>query len=1086
MVMRRSGLGRARSRRGRAWGASLALASATCLGSLGALAAAGALVSRGARAEAEPRGVGGAEGAGARVAPLPGGGTSGERAPGPADEHASPASRAEPADPEARLREGAPLGEPAELYGRVAGTTARTGGVRLAQHDVRVRVRGGVARTELRLVMANDTPGVLEGTTTLAVPGRAALSRLALFVGDTLMEAEMVERSRAVDVFTQIVEDTARPRDPALLSWARGATHTLSIFPVFARSSREVLLAWEELLPRRRGRFVYRYPLASLPEATRFSFALEGDGAPLTGVTDLSSHAAAREATGDLVLSFDAPAKSDAVWHVPTPGEAASGPRGALRAPEPGEPEEPGGLVALRLEAPALARAPGRRELVLVVDVSAAQSAASITAARREVSDLVATLGEGERFAVLACDSACVSAPERGLFTVGADVAGRAPLDALDALFGSLEAEGARVVEGALSAAAARVERPADTTLVWLGAGLPTAGERSPARVAARLAPALRGVDVHLAGHGPRFDAFAMHTLAVGLGASESAPDAGEPLATAVERARLFDVRLTLPPGLVEPSPMAGLRAGDELVVLARALPGFVGGVARLEARAAGRERPIEVTRSLEPEASSSPALPRLFARERLARLELSGEARAQAVRLSRDAHVLGRTTSLLALEDDRMYAEHGIERRAPKQASASSLGPRPSVSSVTPMPPARARPSLGLGMHGAQGSARSGKTSLPRVRMGATRVTGRLPPESVARVVQAHRARFRACYERGLARDPSLEGRVAVRFTIRRDGRVESAQAATRLAGGDDVTQCITRAFVGMQFPEPPEGGVVDVLYPFVLTSDGTRPSRPVALPPMLPVPAPLPPLFEPWSSASFARVELRPGHERWRAEGPLLAEARAIRAAALYPEGTAGPEGLARALVASGRFDEARAELGALSRRHPSELRLIALEAPLFLAVGEPLRHARRLETRAALAPDDERARLDAAAALEAAGEPTRACAHRRALGRSCSWLSRAVERVFVDARPALTLEVRCEGPGPCPTALVVTPRGEVATSLAALYDGRFRVVLVGGGGARGVVDVRALGARRAFAFEGAGALTTVAEAVVSGLDP
>jgi hypothetical protein len=191
----------------------------------------------------------------------------------------------------------------------------------------------------------------------------------------------------------------------------------------------------------------------------------------------------------------------------------------------------------------------------------------------------------------------------------------------------------------------------------------------------------------------------------------------------------------------------------------------------------------------------------------------------------------------------------------------------------------------------------------------------------------------------------------------------------------------------------------------------------------------------------------------------------------------------------VASGRFDEARAELGALARRHPSELRLLALEAPLSLALGDPLGHARRLETRAALAPDDERARLDAVAALDAAGEPTRACAHRRALGRSCSWLSRAVERLFdaALARAALTLDVRCEGPGPCPTALVVTPRGEVATSLPALYDGRFRVVLVGGGaGARGVVDVRALGARRAFAFEGAGALTTVAEAVVSGLDP
>ncbi|MBX3230735.1 MAG: AgmX/PglI C-terminal domain-containing protein [Labilithrix sp.] len=97
--------------------------------------------------------------------------------------------------------------------------------------------------------------------------------------------------------------------------------------------------------------------------------------------------------------------------------------------------------------------------------------------------------------------------------------------------------------------------------------------------------------------------------------------------------------------------------------------------------------------------------------------------------------------------------------------------------------------------------------------------VNGRLPPEAVQRVVRQGFGRLRFCYESGLRRNPGLEGRVAVKFVIDREGAVAMASAG----GGDlpdaEVTACVVRGFQSMSFP-PPEGGIVTVVYPLVFSS--------------------------------------------------------------------------------------------------------------------------------------------------------------------------------------------------------------------------------------------------------------------------
>jgi hypothetical protein len=116
---------------------------------------------------------------------------------------------------------------------------------------------------------------------------------------------------------------------------------------------------------------------------------------------------------------------------------------------------------------------------------------------------------------------------------------------------------------------------------------------------------------------------------------------------------------------------------------------------------------------------------------------------------------------------------------------------------------------------HGRLG--RSHRARPPQVRMGATSVSGRLPPEVIQRIVRQNFGRFRLCYENGLRNNPNLQGRVVVRFVIGRDGRVSNVSGGGDMPDGG-VVSCVTRAFYGLSFPQP-EGGIVTVSYPIVFT---------------------------------------------------------------------------------------------------------------------------------------------------------------------------------------------------------------------------------------------------------------------------
>ena len=86
--------------------------------------------------------------------------------------------------------------------------------------------------------------------------------------------------------------------------------------------------------------------------------------------------------------------------------------------------------------------------------------------------------------------------------------------------------------------------------------------------------------------------------------------------------------------------------------------------------------------------------------------------------------------------------------------------------------------------------------------------------------VVQQIRRRLRAiqrCYETELRRNPSLEGKVTVQFTIVERGTISAASATENTTGSPAVATCVVNTIRRFRFNPGPEGGSVNFSYPFV-----------------------------------------------------------------------------------------------------------------------------------------------------------------------------------------------------------------------------------------------------------------------------
>ncbi len=86
-----------------------------------------------------------------------------------------------------------------------------------------------------------------------------------------------------------------------------------------------------------------------------------------------------------------------------------------------------------------------------------------------------------------------------------------------------------------------------------------------------------------------------------------------------------------------------------------------------------------------------------------------------------------------------------------------------------------------------------------------------------VTRMIRTRIRAIQMCYERELRNNPTLAGRILVRFTIEPRGNVSGATAAENTTGSPAVASCVVSTIRRFRFNPGPDGGSVSYAYPFV-----------------------------------------------------------------------------------------------------------------------------------------------------------------------------------------------------------------------------------------------------------------------------
>ena len=127
-------------------------------------------------------------------------------------------------------------------------------------HKVSVEIRDQIARTTIEESFVNHTENRLEGIFHFPLPQDASISGFGMWIGNDLVEADVVEKQRAREIFETILREK---RDPGLLEWMGGNLFKARVFPIEARSEKRIKIVYTQVLPLRANRYRYSYGLRS-------------------------------------------------------------------------------------------------------------------------------------------------------------------------------------------------------------------------------------------------------------------------------------------------------------------------------------------------------------------------------------------------------------------------------------------------------------------------------------------------------------------------------------------------------------------------------------------------------------------------------------------------------------------------------------------------------------------------------------------------------------------------------------------------------------------------------------------------------
>jgi hypothetical protein len=143
---------------------------------------------------------------------------------------------------------------------------------RLQDLRIGVKVVGHVATTTWEMTVFNPQDRVVEGELDFPLGEGQTVTRFALDVNGRLREGVVVEKAKGRQAFEATVR---RKVDPGLLEKTAGNSFRARIYPIPAKGSKRLLLAYEQALPDAGPGLLYQLPLAFPEKVATFTLRVE-------------------------------------------------------------------------------------------------------------------------------------------------------------------------------------------------------------------------------------------------------------------------------------------------------------------------------------------------------------------------------------------------------------------------------------------------------------------------------------------------------------------------------------------------------------------------------------------------------------------------------------------------------------------------------------------------------------------------------------------------------------------------------------------------------------------------------------------
>jgi TonB family protein len=102
--------------------------------------------------------------------------------------------------------------------------------------------------------------------------------------------------------------------------------------------------------------------------------------------------------------------------------------------------------------------------------------------------------------------------------------------------------------------------------------------------------------------------------------------------------------------------------------------------------------------------------------------------------------------------------------------------------------------------------------------------------PKNTAQIIQGNMSQrgqgLTQCYEKELKKNPKLQGKVTVQFTIEKNGKVSKAKIANSTLKSNAVHACLVTRVKNLTFPKP-KNKAITIAYPFVFKPAKSKPTK-------------------------------------------------------------------------------------------------------------------------------------------------------------------------------------------------------------------------------------------------------------------